>query len=127
MNKHIDHYRHILLLELGRVRRTLGGLGKAHADDPNNFDATEEDLDTSSGEREEIADRIESLETRIGLEAELEKRLNEINAALAAIDAGTYGNCTTCGVPISDARLDANPAALTCIRCADTVNISSTL
>lgn len=127
MNKHVDHYRHILLLELGRVRRTLGGLGKAHADDPNNFDATEEDLDTSSGEREEVADRIESLETRIGLEAELEKRLNEINAALAAIEAGAYGTCTVCGVAISDARLYANPAALTCIHCADTVNISSTL
>jgi RNA polymerase-binding transcription factor DksA len=127
MDKHVDYYRHILLIELGRARRTLDGLGKAHKEDLNNYDATKDDLDTSSGEREEVAGRIESFETRIGLEAELEKRLNEILAALAAIEAGTYGRCVQCGVPISDARLEANPTALTCINCAASLNISSTL
>ena len=39
-------------------------------------------------------------------------------AALARLDAGTYGICERCGGPISPARLAARPAAATCIACA---------
>src|SRR2546423_10517948 len=37
--------------------------------------------------------------------------LNQINDALAKIEAGTYGTCARCGKPIPDARLDALPYA----------------
>ncbi|HEY5628237.1 MAG TPA: TraR/DksA C4-type zinc finger protein [Candidatus Limnocylindrales bacterium] len=40
-----------------------------------------------------------------------------VDAALARLDAGTYGTCVTCGQPISDARLEALPAAAHCIDC----------
>jgi DnaK suppressor protein len=40
-----------------------------------------------------------------------------VDAALARLDAGTYGICVTCGKPISDARLEALPAAAHCIEC----------
>ncbi|MFI2753184.1 TraR/DksA family transcriptional regulator [Cellulomonas sp. P22] len=42
----------------------------------------------------------------------------EIDAALARLDAGTYGRCEVCGEPVAAARLEARPAARTCIRCA---------
>ena len=45
-------------------------------------------------------------------------QLVEIEAAQARLDAGTYGSCETCGEPIGEARLEARPAARTCIRCA---------
>lgn len=45
-------------------------------------------------------------------------RLAELDAALARLDAGTYGRCETCGEAIAAGRLDARPAARTCIRCA---------
>jgi DnaK suppressor protein len=45
-------------------------------------------------------------------------RLAEIDAALARLDAGTYGTCEVCGQPIGTARLEARPAARTCINCA---------
>ncbi|MBC8090429.1 MAG: TraR/DksA C4-type zinc finger protein, partial [Pseudonocardia sp.] len=38
----------------------------------------------------------------------------------ARIAAGTYGRCAPCGAAISPARLDALPAADTCITCAST-------
>lgn len=45
-------------------------------------------------------------------------RLAEVDAALARIAAGSYGVCTACGRPIPPARLDARPAAATCVGCA---------
>jgi DnaK suppressor protein len=47
-----------------------------------------------------------------------EEQLGEIDAALARIDAGTYGVCVVCGEPIPDGRLEARPAARTCVNCA---------
>jgi RNA polymerase-binding transcription factor DksA len=42
----------------------------------------------------------------------------ELDAALARVDLGTYGTCERCGQPIGAPRLEALPAARTCIRCA---------
>ena len=40
-----------------------------------------------------------------------------IDAALARLDAGTYGRCTSCGKPIAPERLEALPWAELCIDC----------
>lgn len=45
---------------------------------------------------------------------ELEARLS---AALASIEAGTYGICQDCGGPIPDGRLKALPDAVRCVPC----------
>jgi len=49
------------------------------------------------------------------LAGSLRDTLNDIDAALAKFDSGTYGRCEVCGEQISDARLEAMPAARTCI------------
>ena len=46
------------------------------------------------------------------------RHLAEIDAALARVDAGTYGICEVCGGRISEGRLEARPTARTCIACA---------
>jgi DnaK suppressor protein len=46
------------------------------------------------------------------------RALAEIVAALRRIQDGSYGFCDECGEWIGDARLDAVPAAATCIDCA---------
>ena len=43
--------------------------------------------------------------------------LMRIDAALLRIEEGTYGDCTKCGQPISQARLVAVPEAALCIGC----------
>lgn len=48
-----------------------------------------------------------------------EDELEDVNAALAAIEEGTYGKCTVCGKDIPYERLEALPTALTCIDHAD--------
>lgn len=44
--------------------------------------------------------------------------LRQIDAALARIEAGTYGTCAKCGDAIAEARLDALPATPFCATCA---------
>jgi RNA polymerase-binding transcription factor DksA len=41
-----------------------------------------------------------------------------VNRAVDRLAAGSYGVCTRCGNEIGEARLDALPAAETCIACA---------
>lgn len=43
--------------------------------------------------------------------------LDQINAAIKRLDAGTYGICENCGKPIHNARLEALPYATLCIGC----------
>lgn len=43
--------------------------------------------------------------------------LHEVDAALARMRAGTYGECRDCGEPIALARLSAYPIATRCLAC----------
>lgn len=56
-------------------------------------------------------------EMELTLEDNAEHLLESIDAALARIDAGTYGNCERCGQPIAPDRLEALPWATKCIEC----------
>ena len=51
----------------------------------------------------------------LALAASLQDQLDEVEGALARLDDGTYGLCVKCGEPIPPARLEAMPAARTCI------------
>lgn len=44
--------------------------------------------------------------------------LKRIDAALARIRHGAYGDCLQCGAPIGSGRLLAQPAATLCLDCA---------
>jgi DnaK suppressor protein len=46
------------------------------------------------------------------------RRMADVDAAVAAVEAGTYGRCESCGQPIAPERLAARPTARTCIDCA---------
>jgi DnaK suppressor protein len=50
-----------------------------------------------------------------GLEEGAQQTLDEIDAALARIDDGTYGSCQRCGGQIGEDRLRAIPWARLCI------------
>lgn len=48
------------------------------------------------------------------------EEITRIEAAIARMEAGSYGTCDLCGEPIPDARLQALPFASTCVDCAET-------
>ena len=45
--------------------------------------------------------------------------LADVEHALTLVAAGTYGRCEACGGPIPAGRLEALPAATTCVGCAE--------
>ena len=45
--------------------------------------------------------------------------LAEVEAALARMADGTYGECSECGQPIHASRLTANPTARRCVACQE--------
>lgn len=57
--------------------------------------------------------------TEMAIEDFREEEIEEIKAALQAIEDGTYGRCQVCGKEIPYERLEALPTAMTCIDHAD--------
>ncbi len=49
--------------------------------------------------------------------ADLKETIGQIDAALARIDAGTYGACAKCGTAIPEERLELRPFSATCVAC----------
>ncbi|GAA1161344.1 TraR/DksA C4-type zinc finger protein [Kribbella jejuensis] len=55
----------------------------------------------------------------MALVQQVQEQLAEIEAAFERLSVGSYGVCEHCAQPISSARLQARPAARTCITCAE--------
>lgn len=127
MTRDLIYYKRLLLDERTRLRNTLLSLGHAHPDDQYDFDASTDEEVIDSGDEADHATHLEEFSSRIILEAELEKRYQEIHSALDAITDGTYGTCIFCGQKIPSNRLEANPAARTCILHTQSVSESSSL
>ena len=60
-----------------------------------------------------------SREMEMTFEENERELLDEVRAALARMEAGTYGTCARCGVEIPAARLQAVPTASLCILCKE--------
>ena len=82
---------------------------------PEEWEAIPDTEETDIEFRDEVADAAEELEERHAADEALEDELRLVEEALGRIAAGTYGQCTVCGMTIEDARLNAEPMARTCI------------
>lgn len=67
---------------------------------------------------EEQAVDLEDHETMEALENASRQEAEQIRAALARIEDGSYGVCGKCGEDIAPRRLEAVPTATLCIKCA---------
>jgi RNA polymerase-binding transcription factor DksA len=97
-----------LRAQLAAERERVFGQLKELGVDRDSFDEGFADSGQVTAERGEV-------EALVGT---LRDTLTDIDAALAKFDNGTYGTCESCGQPISEARLEAMPAARLCITCA---------
>ena len=85
------------------------------------FDAIVDASDTANADDEHDPEG-----STVGFErAQVAALIGQARAHLAALDAAldrlrrsAYGTCARCGEPIANERLEAQPAAVTCIRCA---------
>jgi len=67
----------------------------------------------------ERAKQLEDNEVVDALGNEARAEIAKISAALRRLEAGEYGLCTECGLPIEDGRLEVYPYADECIECAE--------
>lgn len=108
-------YREALTKEAESLKTALEETGTLDHTVSGDWVSTPEEPIATEADEDLVADRAEAALTRDAELAALESRYNNINRALEKIAAGTFGTCELCGNPIETARLDANPAARTCI------------
>ena len=98
---------------LERELKTLGVVSK----DSNDWEATSaEEVSGPEADENDLADRFEDFEERSETLNELEIRLVAINKAIEKVENEKYGICEIGGEEIEIERLEANPAATTCLK-----------
>ncbi|HEU0129522.1 MAG TPA: TraR/DksA C4-type zinc finger protein [Mycobacteriales bacterium] len=65
----------------------------------------------------EAASELSEMERDDAVRTIVDGQREEVLAALARIDAGTFGTCVECGTPLPEERLDARPEAARCVTC----------
>jgi len=112
-----EEYKKLLEGEFATVTKELESLGRINPNNPQDWEATEGETQISHpADPLDQADEIEEYEERTAILKQLEIRWNEIKDALKRIEDGTYGICEISGEEIEPERLEANPAATTCIK-----------
>jgi DnaK suppressor protein len=94
--------------DLAAERERVSGELRALGVDRSSYDEGFADSGQVTAERGEVDALVGSLR----------ETLLDVDAALAKMDAGTYGPCESCGDDIAEDRLEAMPAARLCMSCA---------
>ena len=102
--------------ERALLQKELSGLGSQNPDNPTDWVPSKPDGDEFGADRNVNADIIEAMQENNASLNELEGRLNMVDAALARFESGTYGVCEVSSEPLEFERLNANPAATTCMQ-----------
>ena len=108
-----DTHTKSLQEEKVRLEEELLSVGRRNPSNPSDWEpvpaSTELEADPN-----DVATTIEGYEENAAILKELEIRYNDVLAALARVEEGTYGVCTVGGEQIELERLAADPAAKTC-------------
>lgn len=110
-----EHLRKKLEAEKARLEAEMGSVGRKNPSVPGDWEA----MPSETGIEADLADQADivmSRESNTAILADLEARYDTILAALARVESGTYGKCEVCGKKIEEARLEADPAATTCVK-----------
>jgi len=97
-----------------KLESEMGNMGRRNPGVPNDW----ESVPTEIGVEADLADQADVVmhrDSTSAIFADLEARYDTVLEALARIKNGTYGVCEVCGKPIEEARLNADPAATTCV------------
>jgi DnaK suppressor protein len=111
-----DHFRELLLEKRSAVVEALDYL---HKENPGSLKDETGELVSGSADQHMADTGTETVDREIDytLEETDGRLLTGIDAALARIDAGTYGICVNCSAQIAPERLEAMPWATLCIDC----------
>ena|ERR1700722_12255558 len=110
----IEELRGALEAEKDSLEEELASYGRV-MNDSGDWQGASIGFEGEEADPIDAADQIEELATNVPLVEELEERHKAVEDALEKVDNGTYGSCEECGEDIPLERLEANPAARTCI------------
>ncbi len=112
----MNNTQHLQRLEAEKTKleAEMGNIGRRNLAVPNDWESLPGETGAEPDSVDQ-ADVIISSEGNAAILADLEARYDTVLAALGNIEKGTYGTCTVCGAAIEEARLKADPAAMTCI------------
>ena len=100
------HNAELLRARLAQLQGRIKGInGELRTQLPADFEEQASDLENQ--------DALQTME-----DASL-REIQQIEQALQRMADGTYGQCVRCGEPIAARRLEALPAAATCMACAE--------
>ena len=113
--KNIEQFRTQLLAKRSAMLEQIATLRGGHTD-------------RAEAAAEQFARREDS-DAQVATERDLNFAMDEhetaelmaIEAALARLNDGSYGECTDCGINIPAARLQATPEAVRCVHCQEKV------
>ena len=97
-----------------RLKKELEKIANLDANN-NNYKAKFEDM---GSHKDENATEVEGYIGNVAVEKTLEDQLRAVKNSLAKIKDGKYGICEECGDPIRKERLEINPSARRCMKCA---------
>ncbi len=92
----------------------LRGLGRQNPTNPSDWEPLPPETNSES-DPIDVADASTTFDTNASIVADLETRYNNVVEALNRIKNDSYGTCSVCHKAIIPARLDADPAADTCV------------
>ena len=110
-----EHFKKRLSEEKITLEKELRTVGVQNPKNPSDWEAKEVAMDVTNNESDELADKMEEYGGNRAINDTLEIRYNQVKRALDKIASGEYGVCEIGGEPIEEERLQADPAAGTCI------------
>ncbi len=105
--------------ELATLELELTDIGQINSADHHDWTGNAGGYKTGTADKNILADKIEESQTNDSIVDELEVRRASVVKAIERIGTDEYGVCIECGVQIQPERLEANPAADTCIEHAN--------
>lgn len=110
MDRHeSDPYRESLLAERARLADEIG-------------EAIEAPDQMTYGSQAAAASQVFEQQRDLALRDRAVQHLAQVDAAIARLEAGTYGRCLRCGKDIPAGRLEALPWAAHCIECQTAID-----
>jgi DnaK suppressor protein len=112
--KEIAHYKNLLLVMREKISGEVGRLTQEYL--RKSAKDSSGDISSHPFHMADAASGAFDTEFNLGLAANEQEILYEIDQALRRIEDGSYGICEKCGEPISKNRLGAMPFANYCIK-----------
>jgi DnaK suppressor protein len=112
------HFKDLLLKEQDRLIEAMSAMGTLSGIVDGDWEVHKQETGANETETNMLSSQYEEESTNEGVLETLEERLNEVTIALGKIDNQNYGKCESCNKNIEEAKLEANPAAKTCISCS---------